>query len=151
MNPLLPKVAAFCVYQDRSRPEIEEKLLNLGIPETEWNGIFDFLEKEWYFSEKRFAHSFIGGKFRQKQWGKRKILFEIRPHKIPPAFIEKALKEEIPEEAYSETIEKLIQQKTKEIKKDNPYEQKAKIARYLLQKGFTWEEFGEILSRSFSN
>ncbi|MBX7243603.1 MAG: RecX family transcriptional regulator [Bacteroidia bacterium] len=146
MNPLLPKVAAFCAYQERSRPEIEEKLLTLEIPETEWESIFTFLEKERYFSEKRFAHSFIGGKFRQKQWGKRKILFEIRPHKIPFPVIQQALLEEIPDESYAQTIETLVLKKIRENKKEASYQLKSKIARYLLQKGFTWEEFGEILN-----
>ena len=147
MHALLPKVAAFCAYQDRSRPEIIEKMIALMIPETEWDAIFSFLEKERYFNELRFAESFIGGKFRQKQWGKRKILFEISVHKIPAAFIARALETEIPDDAYYTLIETLIEKKAKELKKDPPYQQKAKIARFLLQKGFTWEEFGDALQQ----
>ncbi len=143
---LLPKIAAFCAYQDRSRPEIIQKMLALGIQEEEWEEIFNFLEKERFFSEKRFAHHFIGGKFRQKQWGKQKILFEIRIHQIPDSLIQQALQAEIPDEAYEETIQRLIQKKEKELIRENPIQRKAKLTRYLLQKGFTWSEFSAYLS-----
>lgn len=144
-HPLLPKVAAFCAYQDRSRVEIEERMAELEIPETDWESIVAFLIKERYFDEKRFAESFVGGKFRVKNWGKRKIWFEIRKHRLPEILIQQAIQSEIPDDAYEAVIQKLIEKKSRELLKDTPAQRKAKLTRYLLQKGFEFEAFGEYL------
>lgn len=145
MTSEIVKIASFCAYQERSRPEIEQKLSDLGVDEAEWDEIFAFLEKEKYFNEKRFAESYVGGKFRVKKWGKRKIRFEIKAHRIPAYMLAAALESEISDEDYEKTIEFLIEKKSMELHRDTPINKKGKIARYLLQKGYEWEEFGDKL------
>lgn len=145
MHYLLPKIVSFCAYQDRSKVEIVEKMVLLEIEEEAWEEIFVFLKKEKYWDEARFARSFVGGKFRVKGWGKRKILYEIYKHKIPQALFEAAWEEEVPENQYQKTIEDLIAKKTAEFSRDTDMNRKAKIARYLQQKGYTFDEFGDFL------
>lgn len=145
MHYLLPKIASFCAYQDRSKVEIVEKMQELEIPEADWEEIFAFLKKEKYWDETRFARSFIGGKFRVKGWGRRKIAYEIYKHKIPQALFDVAWEEEVPYKQYEETIKSFIEKKKAEFSRDTKMNQKAKIVRYLQQKGYTFEEFGDFL------
>lgn len=145
MHYLLPKIVSFCAYQDRSKVEIVEKMQILEIPEEEWEDIFAFLKKEKYWDEARFARSFVGGKFRVKGWGKRKIWYEIHKHKISQALFDMAWDEEVPENQYEMTIKDLIAKKTAEFSRDTEINRKAKIARYLQQKGYTFDEFGDFL------
>ncbi len=145
MHFLLPKIASFCAYQDRSKVEIVEKIEELEIPDEEWEEIFAFLKKEKYWDEERFVRSFVGGKFRVKKWGKRKIAYEIYKHKISSALFDAAWEAEVPDIQYETTIKTLIEKKTGELLRDTEMNRKAKIARYLQQKGYTFDEFGDFL------
>ncbi|MFN0202028.1 MAG: regulatory protein RecX [Bacteroidia bacterium] len=136
----LAAVCKFCAYQDRSRKEIETKLQSLAIPETEWEAAFAYLIQEKYFDEQRFVEGFVRGKFRMKQWGRKKILHEIRQHGISSEKAYAAMESEITEEMYVETLKQLIQRKQNELRKEKGEEAKAKIIRYLLQKGYESED-----------
>jgi regulatory protein len=91
IHPSLPKLASFCVYQERSRTEIQEKMQALEIPVEVQPKIWEYLEREEYFNEGRFAAAFVGGKFRQLRWGRKKILYEIQKHRVSGAIIEAAI------------------------------------------------------------
>lgn len=141
----LASLCKFCAYQDRSRKEIETKMLALEIPETEFERVIAYLIQEKYFNEMRFVAAFVRGKFKYKQWGRKKILFELKAHGVPTSLIYEVMDDEISDEAYQQTIKALIQKKKQEIKKGTPTEIQAKLARYLLQKGYEWEDFGKEL------
>jgi regulatory protein len=143
------KLEYYCAYQDRSHMEVERKLDEMRmIPEAK-DLIMLHLIQEGFLNEERFARSFARGKFYHKKWGKRKIIQALKQHKIHPKLIDKSL-EEIDRRDYIKTIEKLILQKQKDYKEQNPYKLKQKIFQYLLQKGYSFEEFADLYS-SVSN
>lgn len=145
LHPSLPKLVGFCAYQDRSRKEILEKMQELDILESRQEELLAYLEREKFWDEQRFVRQFVGGKFRQLQWGRRKIRFEIQKHQIPAPMVDIALREEISEEAYRTTLQHLIVKKRQEYAKFSPSQIHAKLARFLLSKGFEWEAFGDLL------
>lgn len=138
------QLASYCAYQDRSRKEITDKLREWEVAADKWEQVLAFLQKEKFWDEARFVRSYVGGKFRVKQWGRRKIRFEIAKHQVPESLVWDALDSEIAEDDYHQTIRELIAKKRKEAK-GTPYQIRAKIANYLLQKGYEWAEFGEEL------
>lgn len=142
---ILLKLANFCAYQDRSKMEILKKMKELETPENEKENLFAFLEKEKYWNEKRFVQSFVRGKFRFKSWGKRKISHELKAHLIPENMVWDAFDSEISDEEYAEKIGELVEKKKREFSKDNPQAKKDKITRFLLQKGYEWEDISKVL------
>ena len=139
------KLEHYCAYRDRSHKEVKNKLNELRmIPEAQ-DLIILHLIQEGFLNEERFAKSFVRGKFNYKKWGKRKIVQALKRQDIQPRLIEKAL-EEIKEEDYQTTIEKLIRQKRKDYKEKNSYKLKQKIFQYLLQKGYAYEDFADVYS-----
>ena len=87
-------------------------------------------------NEEAYARAYARGRFRMKQWGKVKIINQLRFHKISEYCIKKGLSE-IDEDDYYKTLTKLAEKKWQELKKERSERiRKAKIMRYLLQKGY---------------
>ena len=140
------KIYKYCAYQDRCRQEIEQKFRDWEVPEQEWEDLLAHLEAERFWDEGRFAESFAGGKFRVKKWGKQKIRHELRAKGIPGYLIELAIRREIPEEAYSQTAQGLVEKKRKELGEELTYEIRGKIYRFMQQKGYENEVIRSLLT-----
>ena len=106
----LQKLRQYCAYQERSHYEVEQKLWELGQPGKVHATLIAQLIEEDYLNEERFAIQFAGGKFRMKDWGRKKILYALREKKVSEYSIKKALKE-ISEEDYRKTLELLAGKK----------------------------------------
>ncbi len=103
----LIKLQAYCAYQDRCHSEVRTKLLGLKIYGDDLEDIITELIKENFLNEERFARSYARGKFRIKNWGKRRIIQELKKRRISDYCIKKALTE-IDEDEYTAAAEKII-------------------------------------------
>ena len=132
----LQKARHYCSYQERSHSEVKTKLYSLGLHKQEVEEALSQLIEENCLNEERFARQFAGGKFRMKQWGKIKIVYELKQKQVSEYCIKKAL-EEIKENDYLKTAHKLAQAKWNTLKTEkNQYVKMSKTTNYLLQKGF---------------
>ncbi|MFM7021627.1 MAG: regulatory protein RecX [Flavobacteriales bacterium] len=131
----LQKAQKYCAYQERCQEEVRENLSGLGLEEEIIEAVLADLISNNFLNEERFACAYARGKFKNNEWGWIKIENELRQRKISSYCIAKA-KNEINEQLYQETIEKLVTKKLKELKGENPYQQKVKVCRYLMGKGF---------------
>jgi regulatory protein len=134
----LQKLRQYCAYQERSHSEVQTKLYELGIRKTEHDEIIATLIEEDYLNEERFAMQFVGGKFRMKDWGRKKIYYALKEKKISEYSIKKAL-QQISEEAYQEVLTELAQKKYELLKDEQWLVRKRKTIDYLLQKGYEYE------------
>jgi regulatory protein len=132
----LQKMRQYCGYQERSLEEIKQKLFSSGVEKKDSDEIVCRLIEENYLNEERYARLFAGGKFRQKQWGRNKIKYELRQKKISDPSIEAAIKE-IDEPLYQKTLQKLARSKweSHENEMDILIKQR-KVCSYLLHKGY---------------
>jgi regulatory protein len=90
-NQLKLKMARFCAWRERCSFETEEKLYQLGATGKQIKGIAKWLEEENYLNDERFARSFAQGKFSNNNWGKHRILAELKARKIDQLFIHAAI------------------------------------------------------------
>lgn len=141
----LQKLKHYCTYQERSHYEVKQKLYELGVRTNDHDEIIASLIDEDYLNEERFAIQFAGGKFRMKQWGKKKILYALREKKVSDYSIKKALAE-INEEDYLEVLKKLAEEKYNLLKDEQYLERKKKTIDYLIQKGYEYDIVNTTLS-----
>jgi regulatory protein len=141
----LQKLRHYCTYQERSHFEVIQKLWELSIKKSEHDEIIATLIDEDYLNEERFAIQFAGGKFRMKDWGKKKILYGLREKKVSDYSIKKALAA-IDEEDYIKTLNKLTEEKYNSLKGEQYLERKKKTIDYLIQKGYEYELVNKALS-----
>jgi regulatory protein len=131
----LQKLRQYCAYQERSHSEVQQKLWDLGVRRADHNEVISALIEDDYLNEERFAKAFAGGKFRMKDWGRRKILYALKEKRVSDYCIRQAMKE-IPEDDYRKTLERLAEKKWTELKGEQYLMRQKKTQDYLLQKGY---------------
>ncbi|HRN57291.1 MAG TPA: RecX family transcriptional regulator [Agriterribacter sp.] len=133
------KIKHYCAYQERSHKEVMGKLYALGLYKKEAELLVSQLIEEGYLNEERFAIQFAGGRFRIKQWGKKKIEQALKEKEVSSYCIKKALAQ-IDAGSYRQTLEQLAAAKWKQLKGEkNIFIKKRKLQDHLLQKGYEYE------------
>lgn len=140
------KARTFCNYRERCHVELRDKLYKLGLWTKDVNHVIGQMIEENLLNEERYAKSYARGHFYQKRWGKYKIIVELKQRGMNDRLIKTALAE-IDEDDYLETIEKLIHKKQREVSGTKAI-QKQKIARYLMQKGYQYQDFGSLIAKA---
>lgn len=140
-------ITRYCQYQDRCQKEVRNKLYENGARKDEVEELLMELIGSKLIDEERYARNFARGKFRIKNWGRRKIVYELKQDQISDYCIKKGLSE-IDEDEYVQTLERLAERKMPDIKKEqNVFARRAKLQRYLTQKGYENELVTDILKR----
>lgn len=152
VDELQKKMEYYCVYQDRCHQEVERKMNEYQlIPEAK-EKILLYLMAHNFLNEERFSKSFARGKFRIKNWGKQRIVRELRVKNISNYNIKSALKE-INEEEYLQTIYRITENRNNSITEKNTLKRKKKLQNFLLRKGFEYDlifkTVNEVMGLSF--
>ncbi|TCZ65871.1 regulatory protein RecX [Flaviaesturariibacter aridisoli] len=134
----LQKLRQYCAYQERSHHEVQQKLWDLGVRRAEHDEVISTLIEENYLNEERFAKAFAGGKFRMKDWGRKKILYELKQKRVSEYCIRQGMKE-IPEADYHATLARLAEKKWESLKGEQHLVRQKKTQDYLIQKGYEYE------------
>ena len=147
INIAIERIKNYCALQDRCQWDVLQKLREWGLQQATKDHILEILITDKFIDEERFSTSFCRGKFRIKNWGKRKIVNELKRKQISSICINTGLKE-IDEKEYDLVLEKLFYQKERSIKDKNQFIRKTKIANFLIQRGFennlVWDKIREL-------
>jgi regulatory protein len=126
----------YCNYQERCQQQVRDKLYSLGCNTGEVEAMIADLIEKGLVNEERFSRAIARGKFRINKWGRIKIIQQLKQHRISDYCIKIGLRE-IDEEEYAQTLQRLATAKWAELKGEkNIFTKKAKVFRYLRQKGF---------------
>lgn len=135
----LQAIQHYCAYQERCHSEVRHKLLELHFRGGQLEDAIASLIADNFLNEERFARSYCRGKFKLKQWGRKKIVQALQQKQVSVYCIRQGLKE-IDDTEYIQTLNKLLKKKLEEYKKaPHPAIRKQKSIRYLLQRGFEYE------------
>jgi regulatory protein len=114
---------------------VKYKCLELGLRGEEVDEAIAELVSENFLNEERFARAFVGGKFRSKQWGRKKILAELKQRQVSAYCIKKGM-EEIDADDYEQALTSLATKKYESLRGEEPFKRKYKVVQYLMQKGY---------------
>ncbi|MDN3641890.1 regulatory protein RecX [Lutimonas halocynthiae] len=134
----------YCVYQDRCHQEIEKKLRQMNMIPQACDLILLHLMEHDFLNEERFSRSFARGKFRIKQWGRRRIEMELKQRDIS-AYNIKAGLSEISQEEYEKVFEEVSKKRFDSVREPNVFKKRKKVADFLLRKGFESNKVYEVL------
>lgn len=144
----LERIKRYCAYQDRCEKEVRIKLKSLGVLTDQAEKYLKILVDEGFLNQKRYVESFIRGKLFLKKWGKQKIIFHLKQKDIDPGIIQEGLSH-IEEQEYSEVLSNLFEKKNRElVHLTDPWMRRQKIQRFLIQKGFSFEEINKLFPSS---
>ena len=136
LEEALKKMGRYCAYQDRCHKEVRQKLREMKMIPEAIDHIMAYLIEHDFLNEQRFADSFTRGKFRIKNWGKIRIVRELKQREISPYVIKKSLRQ-ITDKEYFNVLDELTNKRLHALSDKTPLEKKQKLASYLLYRG--WE------------
>lgn len=142
----LNKSMRFCSYQERCIQELILAFNKWKVNPKHFDVVIDRLVEEDFINEQRFAELYVSGKFRIKNWGKLKILDELRRKNIDDELIKRAMRK-IDEKEYYKTAEKLIQKKAEDLQGLEHHRLRNKVMWYLAGKGYEKEIVFDIFRR----
>lgn len=146
---ILQKAASYCAYQERTQDEVRQRLKKWNVWGEEADELIAELISMNYLSEERFAKTYAGGKFRIKNWGRRKIEQELQRRGLSSYSIEKGM-QEINDDDYVTGLKELLAKKKLLLERTEPdlFKRKQKLARFAIGKGYegelVWKEIGEL-------
>ena len=135
-NEVQKKIEFYCTYQERSHKEVTEKLFKMGLKKNNIDEILSNLIQNNFINEARFASSYTSGKFRIKLWGKKRIKYGLKNHKVSDYNIQSALNQ-IRDEDYEKTLNHLTKKILNSCGKENLNKKKLKLFAALKYRG--WE------------
>lgn len=140
----LLKIEHYCSYQERCQMEVRNKLYGFGLNSTDVNELLEGLVRKGFLNEERFACAYAGGKFRQKKWGRNKIIRELKLKQISEYCIKKAMKE-IDASDYRNSLIKTAEKYAALHPTGSIYARKQKLLKYLMGRGYEYEECQQIM------
>ena len=145
VKELKSKLEHFCAYQERCHEEVIAKLKALHADIDEVDTVVVHLIEHHFLNEERFARSFARGKHRIKQWGKIRIVSELRFRNISQFNISAGLSE-ITAEVYTATLHTLAERIWNNIHEINTLKKNKTFCDYLLRKGYEKNLVYEMLN-----
>ena len=142
---LLNKAAHYCAQAEHCCQEVRQKVLQWGGDEAAIDTIIAYLKQNNFIDEQRYAVAFVKDKLRYQGWGRNKIEMMLRQKKVDSSIIHTAL-EQIDEDEYLGILNKVMASKKRTMKGETK-ENKIKLIRFLIQRGFLYDEIEEILGK----
>jgi regulatory protein len=144
---IISKMENYCSYMERCTNDVILKMKKLGIEDQLFEDVINYLKENQFLSDDRYVESYIRGKAIRKRDGHLKIINALRQKKIDTKLIESKL-EIIEKEQIEDNIEYLIEKKWKLLFPKNDYcKSKEKLVRYLMSKGYSFEQFKNKLPK----
>lgn len=106
--------------------------------------ILQYLVREDYINEQRYATAYCQSKMRNQKWGRIKLSYQLRSKLLPRNIVEDAIAT-IDKEEYNEILHDLAVHKWQELKKDAT-KGRSKLAYFLQSHGYDNEEIQHTLS-----
>ena len=135
---LCAKAEAYCAAAEHCVWEVRQKLLQWKATSEQIEDILAHLQTAHFIDEQRYCHAFVHDKLLYQGWGRIKIRVQLQAKNLPSKNIEQAL-QEIDNTEYYRILDRVIASKQRTIKNNDP-QAREKMIRFLLQRGFTYEE-----------
>lgn len=132
------RLAALCAQGEHCQYEMTEKMRRWELDETAQARIMEWLVKERYVDDERFARAFIKDKILYNKWGRQKIEQALWQKHIDEDIRRRCL-DEVADEEYLAILRPLLKQKRRSTKAQNDYELNQKLMHFALGRGFSYD------------
>lgn len=129
------RAEAYCSAAEHCRSEVRAMLERHGAEKPDIERILDYLVKEGFIDESRYARAFVHDKVRFAKWGRGKIAQALWQKRVPQDVAEKAISS-IDEEEYMTALKDVVKTKYRTVKGETEYERKMKTMKSVCTRGY---------------
>lgn len=145
LNKEIAKIRRWCAIQERCLVDVRIHALALGLNEKDTDKVIEILIDEGFIDEERYAKIYAGSKFRNKNWGRARIIGELKARQIPDDVIRIGLGE-IDEEEYRSKVVEMVKHKISVTDHSNVSLFKHRLAKPAIAKGYEPDLVNEIIN-----
>lgn len=139
------RMAGLCSRSEQCGHDITQKLYKAGLRSEDVREITDYLRERGFIDERRYARAFANDKMRFSGWGKRKIRAALSAKRVESNLISAAI-EGMDDEEYRDVLLRVARAKARDLDLSGR-EDRAKLYRHLLARGFESAEVSRVLSK----
>ena len=140
----LLRLTSLCSTAEHCSHEMVEKMQRWEIDEGTQARIMEYLVKEKYIDDERYARFFAKDKIRYNKWGRRKVEQAMWQKHIDTDIQQRVL-DEIDDDEYLVILRPLLKSKRRTVKAANNYEMNMKLIRFAMGRGFTMDIIRQCL------
>ena len=141
---VLLRLTSLCSTAEHCSHEMLEKMRRWEIDEDAQTRIMEYLVKEKYIDDERYARFFAKDKIRYNKWGRRKVEQAMWQKHIDTDIQQRVL-DEIDDDEYLLILRPLLKSKRRTVKAANNYEMNMKLIRFAMGRGFTMDIIRQCL------
>lgn len=141
---VLLRLTSLCSTAEHCSHEMLEKMRRWEIDEDTQARIMEYLVKEKYIDDERYARFFAKDKIRYNKWGRRKVEQAMWQKHIDTDIQQRVLGE-IDDDEYLLILRPLLKSKRRTVKAANNYEMNMKLIRFAMGRGFTMDIIRQCL------
>ena len=142
-DELKNKAEIYCATAEHCSSELMLKLQQWGADEQQTEHIIAQLRKLHYIDEERYCRAFAHDKLLYQGWGRIKIQAALHAKRLAQHDIDAGI-DSIDESEYFAVLQRVMQTKKSAIKSFDPMARE-KLIRFLLQRGFSYDEIKSVL------
>ncbi|MBX3100950.1 MAG: RecX family transcriptional regulator [Bacteroidetes bacterium] len=147
LQPFLDKARRWCSLQERSALQVLTRLQKEGCPLPQATEILDILQQEGFQDDARLAQVYARSKAVHSAWGLAKIRQALQLMGVQDGPIAEALAQ-IDADAALARLDKTLLQKWDRLQGEtDPRQRKAKLVRFLQQKGYSLSQIFAAIAR----
>ena len=132
---VISQMAALCSCSEQCSPDIRKKIIAVGLTDEEIEKILEYLKKEKFIDDKRYASAYATEKLRINRWGRIKIRYYLHTKGLSAEIIETGL-ESLDEKNYLDILLKTMKEKAKKSGGKSKFEKIGQIIRFAQSRGF---------------
>lgn len=140
----LLRLTSLCSTAEHCSHEMLEKMRRWEMPEDAQARIMEYLVREKYIDDERYARFFAKDKIRYNKWGRRKVEQAMWQKHIDTD-IQRRVLDDVDEEEYLAILRPLLKSKRKAVKASSDYEMNMKLIRFAMGRGFTMDVIRQCL------
>lgn len=129
------QLSALCAQAEHCQQEMLDKMKRWGLIDEEQAAVMERLVRGHYVDDERYCRAFVRDKIKYNKWGRRKVEQALWPKHINADVCHRVL-DEIDEKEYVCVLKPLLQQKRRSVRGANAYEQRMKLVKWALSRGF---------------
>ena len=140
----LLRLTSLCSTAEHCSHEMIEKMQRWQLAVDAQARIIEYLVKEKYIDDERYARFFAKDKIHYNKWGRRKVEQAMWLKHID-GDIQRDVLDDIDDEEYLAVLRPLLKTKRKSVKASSDYEMNMKLIRFAMGRGFTMDIIRQCL------
>lgn len=146
---LLDRARRYCALAEQCEDAVRQKLVTWGASPAVSDAVVATLLREGYLDDERYARAYCESKILTQQWGRQKVLYQLRLKHLPREAVDKGMAS-ISEEDYLAVLADVAEKKRAELehKVDDPFLLRQKLTAFLVTRGFSLSEINSVITNN---